>query len=85
VAAQFAEATGKKAQINKISWEVFKSVLSPAVAEELTANFELMESPGYYVGEPADAVDNSIELVSNTVGLGHPTTWMEFVKTHFNQ
>jgi hypothetical protein len=65
--------------------DMFKSFLPPAQADELAANFELMEDPGYYVGEPADAVDKSIKLVTKTAGLGKPTTWKEYVKTHFKK
>lgn len=85
VAAQFAEVTGKTAQVNKISYEVFKSFLPPAQAEELAANFELMEDPGYFVGEPEGAVENAIEMVKSSDGLGAPTAWKEYVKSHFKE
>jgi hypothetical protein len=77
--ATFSEVTGKKTAVNQITWEQFRSFLPPPVAEELTGNFQLIADPGYYVGEPADALDKSIGLVA-TAGLGKPTSWKDYAE-----
>jgi len=78
----FKAATGKDAKLVHISYETFKSFLPPPVADELTENMQLIESPGYYVGEPESAVQESIDLVVKA-GLHKPTTWKEYVTKSF--
>jgi NmrA-like family len=78
----FSEVTGHKAKSNQITFKQFHDFMPPAAADELTGNFQLIEDPGYFVGEPADALDKSIELVTSA-GLRKPTSWNDFVKKHF--
>lgn len=75
----YSEVTGTKAVANQITFKQFQDALPAPVAEELTGNFQLLESPGYYAGESADALDKSIELVASA-GLRKPTTWRAFVE-----
>lgn len=82
IVEDFKAATGKDAKLVHISYDTFKSFLPPPVADELTENMRLIESPGYYVGEPASAVQESIDLVAKA-GLHKPTTWKEYVAKHF--
>jgi uncharacterized protein YbjT (DUF2867 family) len=79
IAQTYGEVTGEETVTNQITFEQFSGDLPPAVAEELTGNFQLVESPGYYVGEPADALDKSIELVASA-GLRKPTSWRAYVE-----
>jgi uncharacterized protein YbjT (DUF2867 family) len=81
IVRDFEEATGKKAVFNQVTYEQFHSFLPPPVATELTENFRFIEEPGYYTGEPAGAVEDSIKLVE---GSGFKTTsWKEFLAAHF--
>jgi uncharacterized protein YbjT (DUF2867 family) len=82
-AAVFAEATGEKAGTMQITMDQFKSYLPPASAEELGGNMQLIEDPGYYVGEPSDALDWSIGLVAQHEGLGKLVTWKDYVTKNF--
>jgi len=79
MAKAVAEVSGKKASVNKVTWEQYKGFLPPAIAEELTANMQLISDYGYYVGEPADAVEQGKALVEKS-GLRKPITWREFVQ-----
>jgi uncharacterized protein YbjT (DUF2867 family) len=79
MAKTFGEVTGERAITNRITFQQFRDALPPPVAEELTGNFQLVESPGYYAGEPADNVDKSLELVASA-GLRKPTTWKAYVE-----
>jgi hypothetical protein len=82
--ADFESATGQKATIRSISYEQSKAGLASRgaeAAEELTANFQLMDD-WYYAGEPEDGVQKSIDLVVKA-GLEKPTTWKEFVTKNF--
>lgn len=81
IVRDFEQVTGKKAVFNQITYDQFKSFLPPPLAVEITANFKLIEDPGYYAGEPASAVDDSIKLVTEA-GL-KTTSWKEFVSAHF--
>jgi len=81
IVRDFEEATGKKAVFHQVTYEQFHSFLPPPVATELTENFKYIEDPGYYVGEPAGAVEDSIKLVEES-GL-KTTSWKEFLATHF--
>ena len=49
---------------------------------KVTTNFELVISPGYYAGEPGDAVDKSIDLVAKS-GLRKPTSWKDYAAKNF--
>jgi hypothetical protein len=82
-AATFEKVTGKKAAVNTIPLSVFKGFLPPAVADDLAGNMQLVNSPGYYVGEPAGALEGSIAQVEKA-GLGKPTSWEEYVKKNFS-
>lgn len=75
----YSEVTGRKAITNQITLKELHDALPPAVAEELTGNMQLVGSPGYYAGEPTDALDKSIELVASA-GLRKPTSWRAFVE-----
>jgi len=81
IVRDFEQACGKKAIYNQITYEQFQSFLPAAVAEEITANFKMIEDPGYYAGEPASAVDDSINLVTGA-GLRKPTSWKDYVSGH---
>ncbi|KIW02849.1 uncharacterized protein PV09_05904 [Verruconis gallopava] len=78
----FNDATGLSAEFMQISWDQFKAALPPAAAEELTGNFKLVVDFDYYVGEPADGVEKSIDLVKRA-GLKPPMTWGEYVKKNW--
>ncbi|KAF2666512.1 hypothetical protein BT63DRAFT_426970 [Microthyrium microscopicum] len=52
------------AKVGSITYDQFKSFVPPAAADELAASMQTFESPGYFVGEPQDAVDKAIELVA---------------------
>jgi uncharacterized protein YbjT (DUF2867 family) len=81
VVRDFEAATGKKAAFNQVTYEQFHSFLPGPVATELTENFRYIEEPGYYAGEPAGAVEESIKLVE---AAGFKTTsWKEFLAVHF--
>jgi uncharacterized protein YbjT (DUF2867 family) len=79
IVATWAKVTGKEAVANTIPLEVYKSFLPPAFAEDLGGNMQLVISPGYYVGEPASGVDDTVALVAKT-GAGKLTSWEDFVK-----
>jgi hypothetical protein len=79
IAQTYSEVTGTKVVTNQITVKQFHDALPPPVAEELTGNFQLVGSPGYYVGEPADALDKSIELVVSA-GLRKPTSWRAYAE-----
>jgi uncharacterized protein YbjT (DUF2867 family) len=79
MAETYTKITGKKAGIKTITLEEFKKTLSPLAAEDLGGNMQLIISPGYYVGEPASALDDSIALVAKA-GLRKPTTWKDYVE-----
>jgi uncharacterized protein YbjT (DUF2867 family) len=79
---QFSEVTGVEAQYYHLTWDEYKANMPPAAAEELAANFQLVVDYDYYVGEPADAVDKSVELVKSA-GLNAPTSWADFVKKNY--
>jgi len=81
MAEAVAAVSGKQAKINQVPWPTFKSFLPPAVAEEMVANMELIVEPGYYVGEPEDAVQKGYALLAKS-GLRKPHTWNEFVEKH---
>lgn len=86
IIADFESATGQKATIKSITYDQAKAGLAsrgPNVAEELTANWQLMDD-WYYAGEPEDEVQKSIDLVVKA-GLEKPTTWKEFVTKHFKE
>ncbi len=83
VVRDFEEVTGKKAVFNQVTYDQFHSFLPPAVADELTANFRFIEEPGYYFGEPAGAVEDSIKLVESA-GF-KSTSWKEFLAAHFKE
>jgi hypothetical protein len=82
-AATFEKVTGKKAVANIIPLKVFEGFLPPAVASDLSGNMQLVISPGYYVGEPSNGVEDSIFQVEKA-GLGKLTTWEEYVKKNFS-
>jgi len=84
MAAQFAEVTGVKAEVVKITYDQFKAVLPPHIADEMSSMFDLFENEGYYVGEPADAVEKGQALVSKS-GLPKPTTWKQYVAANFKK
>jgi uncharacterized protein YbjT (DUF2867 family) len=84
---QFTEVTGVEAVHKHLTWEEFKGALTGAgfaqfAADELEGNFKLVVDYDYYVGEPADGVEKSLELVKSA-GLKAPKTWAEYVKEHF--
>jgi hypothetical protein len=78
----FKVATGYKAKLNTLPIDTWASFLPEAVRDELKGNFELVISPGYYAGEPGDAVDKSIDLVAKS-GLRKPTSWKDYVAKNF--
>ena len=79
IAATFEKVTGKKAAINHIPLKVFHGFLSPATADDLTGNMQLVNSPGYYVGEPEGALEDSIAQTQKA-GLRKPVSWEEYVR-----
>ena len=80
---QFTEVTGVEADYMHLTWDQFKANMPPAAAEELAGNFQLVVDYDYYIGEPADAVDKSLELVKSVDGVKAPTTWAEYVKKNY--
>merc|ERR1711981_688048 len=70
---EFTEVTGVEAEYMHLTWDQFKANLPPPAAEELAGNFQLVVDYDYYVGEPADGVEKSLELVKGA-GLKAPTT-----------
>jgi len=84
MAAQLADVGGVKAQATRISYDAFKSTLPPVIAQEMASMFDLFENEGYYVGEPADAVEKGRELVSKA-GLPKPKTWKDYVAANFKK
>jgi len=81
---EFRAVTGKEAKYNHITYETFRSFLSASAADELVGNMQLIEDPGYYVGESSDFVSKTIdELVD--AGLRKPTTWKEYVQNSFKE
>jgi uncharacterized protein YbjT (DUF2867 family) len=82
--AQFSEATGEKAETASITWEMFRGFVGSHAADELEGNFKLIESPGYYAGEPADGVEKAVEMVEKA-GLGPVTSWKDYVAKNFSK
>lgn len=79
---QFSEVTGVEAGYKQLTWDEFKAALPAHAAEELAANFKLVADFDYYVGEPANGVDKSLELVKSA-GLKAPVEWAEYVKKNW--
>lgn len=79
VASIVGEVTGKPVTVKQITFKQFGSFLPEAARDELVGNFELVVDPGYYVGEPADALDKSIALVAKA-GLRKPVSLKEYVQ-----
>ncbi|RDI84213.1 hypothetical protein Vi05172_g5988 [Venturia inaequalis] len=84
VASIVKEITGKPAVVKKITFEEFHGYLSPAAADELVGNFQLVVDPGYYVGEPADALENSIALVEKA-GLRKPVSLKHYIQKQIDK
>jgi uncharacterized protein YbjT (DUF2867 family) len=85
----FKEATGIEATYKHLSWDEFKGALQGAgmpefAATELEGNFQLVVDYDYYVGEPADAVDKSQELVKSA-GLKAPVDWKAYAAKHYKK
>lgn len=80
----FSEVTGKKAVYNQLPWDLWSSFLPPKAKEEMTANWHLNENPGYFGGEPVDAVEQGQALVAKA-GLRKPSSWKEFVAANFKE
>jgi len=81
----FKSVTGKNAIFHQITYDQFASFMpSPKVAGELSENMKLIESPGYYVGEPEGAVESAIALTQKA-GLRKPNTWKEFLEQNFKE
>jgi len=78
MAEAVAAASGKQAKVNQVPWPTFQGFLPAAIAEEMVANLKLIVEPGYYIGEPADAVQKGHALLAKS-GLRKPVTWKEFV------
>lgn len=81
---EFNEVTGKSAKYNHITYELFRSFMSPSVADELVGNMQLIEDPGYYVGEADDFVQKTIDEVVGA-GLKKPTVWKDYVQQNFKE
>jgi uncharacterized protein YbjT (DUF2867 family) len=79
IASIVTEVTGKPVTVHPITFEKFHSFLPAPVADELTGNFELVVDPGYYVGEPVDALDKSIALVTKA-GLRKPVSLKDYIQ-----
>jgi hypothetical protein len=76
----YQEVTGNEAKaITGIGFEKWSQFLPPAMKSEMVGNFQLIENPGYYVGEPADAVEKGHELLAKS-GLRKPHTFKEFLQ-----
>lgn len=84
VASIVKEITGKPVVVKKITFEEFHGYLSPAAADELVGNFQLVVDPGYYVGEPADALENSIALVEKA-GLRKPVSLKHYIQKQIDK
>ena len=79
----FKAATGHEAELNTLPMDMWASFLPEVVREELKGNFELVIAPGYYAGEPGDAVEKSLDLLAKS-GLRKPTSWKDYVTKNFN-
>ena len=79
IAQTLGEVTGTKTVTNRITYKQFQDALPPREAKEVTATYYLVESLEYYAGEPADALDKSIELVTSA-GLRKPTSWKAYLE-----
>lgn len=84
VASIVKDITGKPVVVKKITFEEFHGYLSPAAADELVGNFQLVVDPGYYVGEPADALEKSIALVAKA-GLRKPVSLRDYIQKQVDQ
>ncbi|RMZ83058.1 hypothetical protein DV738_g1338, partial [Chaetothyriales sp. CBS 135597] len=82
IVEDFEAVTGRKAKLNTLPIDEWAALLPEGVRDELTGTFKLIEDPGYFAGEPADAVDKGLELLARS-GLPKPTTWKEYVAKHF--
>jgi uncharacterized protein YbjT (DUF2867 family) len=79
IVATWSKVTKKEGVANTIPLATYKSFLPPAFADDLAGNMQLVISPGYYVGEPASGVDDTVALVAKTAA-GKLTSWEDFVK-----
>lgn len=79
VAAIVTEVTGKPVVVKQITFDEFHGNLSAAAADEIVGNFQLVVDPGYYVGEPEDALDKSIALVAKA-GLRSPVSLKDYIQ-----
>jgi hypothetical protein len=80
IVKDYEAVTGNKVQLNAgIGYEAWSQFLPAIMREELIGNFQLIESPGYYVGEPADTVDQGYELLAKS-GLRKPHTFKEYLE-----
>ncbi|RMD43985.1 hypothetical protein DV735_g1141, partial [Chaetothyriales sp. CBS 134920] len=82
IVEDFQTVTGRKAKLNTLPIDEWAALLPEGVRTELKGTFELIADPGYFAGEPADAVDKSLELLARS-GLPKPTSWKEYVAKHF--
>ncbi|KAF2172686.1 hypothetical protein M409DRAFT_16648 [Zasmidium cellare ATCC 36951] len=82
--ATFTEVTGRKAVYNNPGWDLWSSFLPPKAKEEMTGNWQLIYNPGYYAGEPENAIDEGHALVAKA-GLRKPHSWKEFVAVNFKE
>ncbi|KAK4502017.1 hypothetical protein PRZ48_007828 [Zasmidium cellare] len=82
--ATFTEVTGKKAVYNNLGWDLWSSFLPPKAKEEMTGNWQLIYNPGYYAGEPENAIEEGHALVAKA-GLRKPYSWKEFVADNFKE
>lgn len=78
----FTEVTGKKAIYNRLPWDHWSSFLPPNAKDEMVGNWQLNENPGYFAGEPDNAIENGHELVTKA-GLRKPVSWKDFVAANF--
>ncbi|RMZ86478.1 hypothetical protein DV736_g6296, partial [Chaetothyriales sp. CBS 134916] len=78
----FEAATGQKAKLNTLPIDTWATFLPEGSRDELKGNFQFIVAPGYYAGEPADAVDKSLDLLAVS-GLRKPISWKDYVAKHF--
>lgn len=78
----FQAATSQKAQLNTLPMDMWASFLPEVVRAELRGNFELIIDPGYFAGEPADAVEKGLDLVAKSE-LRKPISWKDYAAKNF--
>jgi uncharacterized protein YbjT (DUF2867 family) len=84
LADTYAGVTGRKTLANDIGYETFGSFLPPNAKDELTGNMQLIQDPGYYVGEPSDTIEQGHALIKKA-GFRDVVSWKDYVTKHWKE